>query len=77
MAGRSTNFYVYAQNSPINVKDPSGRILPLVPLVAPLLVRSALGAAESVVFDVAFSLAEGKVPTVKGTQVLLLNSYKV
>ena len=66
LLGRSTNFYVYAQNSPLNVKDPSGKILPLVPLVAPLLLRSALGAVESVAFDVAFSLAEGKLPTVKG-----------
>ena len=58
---------MYAQNSPLNVKDPSGRILPLVPLVAPLLLRSSLGAVESVAFDVALSLAEGKLPTVKGT----------
>ena len=65
--GRSTNFYTYAQNSPLNVKDPSGKILPLAPLVASLLVRSALGAAESIAIDVAFSLAEGKLPTINGT----------
>lgn len=66
LVGRSTNFYVYAQNSPLNVKDPSGKILPLAPLIAPLLLRSALGAVESVAFDVALSSAEGKLPTVKG-----------
>ena len=75
LIGQSTNFYVYAQNSPLNVKDPTGKILPLAPLVVPLLIRSTLGAAESVVFDVGLSLLEGKLPTVKGTnniQFLLL-----
>jgi hypothetical protein len=51
----------------LNVKDPSGNILPLAPLVASLLVRSALGAAESIAFDVAFSLVEGKLPTINGS----------
>ena len=74
--GRSTNFYVYAQNSPMNVKDPSGKILPLAPLVASLLVRSALGAVESIVFDVAFSLAEGKLPTINGNMVAIKHLMK-
>ena len=52
------------------MKDPSGNILPLAPLVASLLVRSSLGAAESIVFDVAFSLAEGKLPTINGTSLV-------
>lgn len=55
------------------MKDPSGKILPLAPLVASLLVRSALGAAESIAFDVAFQLAEGKLPTVQGS--LLTNKH--
>ena len=71
-----TNFYVYAQNSPMNVKDPSGKILPLAPLVASLLVRSALGAVESIAFDVAFSLAEGKLPTINGNMVAIKHLMK-
>ena len=66
LVGGSTNFYSYAQNSPLNLKDPSGQILPLLTLVAPLLIRSGLGAVESVAFDVGLSLAEGKLPTLKG-----------
>lgn len=66
LLGRSTNFYAYAQNSPLSIKDPSGRILPAIPLIAPLLIRSTLGAVESVVFDAVFSVAEGKLPTVNG-----------
>ena len=68
LSGRSTNFYAYVQNSPLNVKDPSGKVLPLVALLIPLLVRSGLGAAESVAFEVAFSLAtDGELPGLKGT----------
>ena len=68
MAGRSTNFYAYAQNAPINVKDPSGKILPLVAILLPLLGRSALGAAESVAFEVAIRyISDGELPGFKGT----------
>ena len=74
MVGGSTNFYTYAQNSPLNLKDPSGQILPLLPVVAPLLIRSGLGAVESVAFDVALSFAEGKSPTLKG---IIINSIQV
>ena len=30
MAGKSPNFYVYAHNSPILVKDPTGRVIPAI-----------------------------------------------
>ena len=43
MAGKSTNFYVYAYNSPMLIKDPTGRILPAV-----LLGKALIGAAGSV-----------------------------
>ena len=67
MAGRSTNFYAYAQNAPINVKDPSGKILPLAAIILPLLGRSALGAAESVAFEIAIKyISDGELPGFKG-----------
>lgn len=44
MAGNSLNLYSYADNSPLAVKDPSGKILPLalVPVVAAAAGRGAL-----------------------------------
>ena len=67
MSGRSTNFYAYVQNSPLNIKDPSGKLAPLAVLIVPLLIRSGIGAAESAAFEVAFSLAtDGEFPSWKG-----------
>ena len=66
LVGGSTNFYDYAHNSPLSLKDPSGQILPLLAVVSALSIRSGLGAVESVAFEVGLSLAEGKLPTLKG-----------
>ena len=69
LVGGSTNFYAYAQNSPLMLKNPSGQILrlPQLPvLLTSLLTRSASDAVESVAFDIASSIAEGKSQTLNG-----------
>ena len=47
VAGRSPNFYVYAHNSPILIKDPTGRVIPAI--LVGVGVRAIAGAATSVV----------------------------
>ncbi len=42
IAGNNANFYVYAYNSPLMLKDPTGRILPII---AGVIVRHAVGGA--------------------------------
>lgn len=42
IAGNNPNFYVYAYNSPLMLKDPTGRILPII---AGVIVRHAVGGA--------------------------------
>ena len=49
VAGRSPNFYVYAHNSPILVKDPTGRIIPVIAVAAGCIAkRAAVGALATV-----------------------------
>ena len=77
MAGRSTNFYAYAQNAPLNVKDPSGKILPLAALILPLLGRAALGAAEHVAIEIAVGyLTDGELPGIKGACMHAIKVFK-
>lgn len=42
IAGNNANFYIYAYNSPLMLKDPTGRILPII---AGVIVRHAVGGA--------------------------------
>lgn len=60
MAGKSPNFYVYAHNSPILVKDPTGRIIPVIVVAAGYIAkRAAIGAATSVAVYLATSAITG------------------
>lgn len=47
VAGKSPNFYVYAHNSPILVKDPTGRVIPAI--LVGVGLRAIAGAATGVV----------------------------
>lgn len=60
VAGKSPNFYVYAHNSPILVKDPTGRIIPAIAIAAGYIAkRAAVGAATSVAVYLATSALTG------------------
>ena len=60
VAGKSPNFYVYAHNSPILVKDPTGRIIPAIAIAAGYIAkRAAVGAVASVAVYYATSRITG------------------
>lgn len=63
MAGKSTNFYVYAYNSPMLIKDPTGRIVPLV-----LLGKAAIGAVGSVAVYYATAYITGSETSLGGKE---------
>jgi len=58
MAGNSLNLYTYAHNSPLIVKDPSGKIIPLA--ILPVLgAAAARGAGLGVAAYIGSSLLSG------------------
>ena len=63
LLGKSTNFYMYARNSPLNYKDPSGRIVVAVPPIGSIILRSVAEAVECDIFDTAVSFIQGRTPT--------------
>ena len=68
VAGKSPNFYVYAHNSPILVKDPTGRIIPVIAVAAGYIAkRAAVGAAASVAVYFATSAITGSDISLGGT----------
>ena len=68
VAGKSPNFYVYAHNSPILVKDPTGRIIPVIAVAAGYIAkRAAVGAATSVAVYFATSAITGSEISLGGT----------
>ena len=83
MAGKSPNFYVYAHNSPILVKDPTGRIIPPIVVAAGYIAKRAavraaigatVGAAVGAVKNVAVYFANSKLTgseiTLEGTKIM-------
>ena len=80
VAGKSPNFYVYAHNSPILVKDPTGRIIPVIAVAAGYIAkRAAMGALASVAVYYATSEITGTDTTLGGNMILhtcILDSWK-
>ena len=77
VAGKSPNFYVYAHNSPMLVKDPTGRIIPVIAVAAGYIAkRAAVGAAVGAVKNVAVYIATSKITgseiTLEGTKIVCL-----
>ena len=71
VAGKSPNFYVYAHNSPILVKDPTGRIIPVIAVAAGYIAkRAAVGALASVAVYYATSEITGTDTTLGGNMIL-------
>ena len=71
VAGKSPNFYVYAHNSPILVKDPTGRIIPAIAVAAGYIAeRAAVGALASVAVYYATSEITGTDTTLGGNMIL-------
>lgn len=65
MAGNSLNLYTYAHNSPLIVKDPSGKIIPLA--ILPVLgAAAARGAGLGVAAYIGSSLLSGGEITLGG-----------
>lgn len=70
VAGKSPNFYVYAHNSPILVKDPTGRIIPVIAVAAGYIAkRAAVGALASVAVYYATSEITGTDTTLGGNKI--------
>lgn len=70
VAGKSPNFYVYAHNSPILVKDPTGRIIPAIAIAAGYIAkRAAVGAVASVAVYYATSEITGTDTSLGGKKI--------
>ena len=81
VAGKSPNFYVYAHNSPMLVKDPTGRIIPAIAIAAGYIAKraavgAAVGATVGAVKNVAVYIATSKITgseiTLEGTKIVCL-----
>lgn len=61
LAGNSPNRYLYAYNSPLLVKDPTGRAIPVVVLVGAAVIGAAIDEVSGYVE------AQGPDSTIGGT----------